>query len=144
MNPFNADALARVDAREAIDIARSSGADPVAFITGNSHMPPLRAFGNAELAWRADDTGDVWEAYSETFDRTLSDADVYVGCPDYDNAVYVVDLARFESADDDDTGDTLSSEWVAKRPVCGRCGQAFGWCDGATGGRHVYTPAVAS
>ena len=114
MNPTNAEALARVDAREAIDLARSSGHDPIVWLTGNAYMPPLRGFGHAESAWNADNTGDVWEAYAETFERELDAASVYLGSPDYDNALYVVDLARFEYVDEENqTGDTLQSEWVA-------------------------------
>lgn len=103
--------LARADAADAIQIARTEPG-PVTFITGNNFMPPLRAFGHAEHVWQNDDTqfGTDWETYFETFETALADANVYLDCPDYDNALYVVDLARFQPAEDPD-GDFLDGEW---------------------------------
>ena len=110
---------AREDAASAIEIARESD-DPVAFITGNSHMPPLRAFGRAEDFWAASHDVDAYmispyEVYVETFESTLEAANVIVECPEYDNALYVVDLDRWEY-DEDLDGPTLSSQWRAVEP----------------------------
>lgn len=105
------------DAADAIEIARVEPG-PVTFITGNSHMPPLRAFGHAEDVWQAvfehdatDQQWEAWETYAETFERTLEDASVYLACPDYDNALYVVDLARWQYRDEADDAETLTDEW---------------------------------
>lgn len=109
------------DADVAIERARTSRDDPIVFITPNSHMPPLRAFERAEDFWQASGGAlgneAVWEAYVESFERALGAANVYMAAPEYDNALYVVDLARFEHVDDedrDDEDDTLSGEW---RPI---------------------------
>lgn len=105
--------LARDDARDAIVIARESN-EPIAWITGNSYMPPLRAFGHAEYVYRADDDvdtqGELWEVYVEEFEITLANNDVYCACPDYDNALYVVDLRRWEYIENEN-GDMLSDDW---------------------------------
>lgn len=114
-----AERAAIADAQDAITIARES-TEPVCFITGNSYMPPLRAFGRAEDFWAASHEVDnymltPWEVYVETFDRTIDDASVLMECPEYDNALYVVDIARFEyigdERDDADIEDSLSADW---------------------------------
>lgn len=108
---------ATTDARSAIEAARTSD-EPVVFITGNSHMPPLRAYANAEDFWLADaECPDVpygpWQAYVESFEATLTEANVMLDAPDYDNSLYVVDLARFEY-DEEFEGDDLNDPW---RPI---------------------------
>jgi len=88
--------MAREDAQEAIAIARESK-EPVAWITGNSYMPPLRGFGRAEEVWQAefDEMHTfAFALYSEAFEYALNEASVALECPDYDNALYVVDIAR--------------------------------------------------
>jgi hypothetical protein len=97
-------------------IARESGDEPLVFITGNAYMPPLRAFDVSDLIWALEDPG-CWESYSEGVDRGLAEANVLMDTPEYDNALYVVDLARFEHIGDDDPipeDDSLSAEW---RPI---------------------------
>lgn len=105
-------ALAEADAAQAIEIARSS-TEPVEFITNNAYMPPLRGFGQAETVWASDsnDGGDLFTLYDEVFEKALEAANVYIGCPDYDNALYVVDMNRWEHIDDPDESETLSGEW---------------------------------
>lgn len=121
-----AETAAREDAEVAITIARESDTS-VAFITGNSYFPPLRAFGHAESFYQADsyaaDMAHPWEIYVEVFEDILENENVYLGCPDYDNALYVVDLRRWEYilrdegyADGgtpytDEDFPTLDSEW---------------------------------
>lgn len=107
--------LAREDADTAIAMARGhfwvTMADPIVWLTSNSYMPPLRGFGSAEMVWKADDTGELWEAYVEAFEQALEDANVYLGSPDYDNSLYVVDLRRWRYRDDADDVETLTYEW---------------------------------
>lgn len=99
---------------EIAPVARESGSEPITFITGNSHMPPLRAFGVSEEVWDLNDAR-LWEAYVEGLDERLQELQVEMACPEYDNALYVVDLARFEHVDEEDQdGDDLQSEWRPK------------------------------
>jgi hypothetical protein len=106
-------------ASEMVAAARNS-IDPVVFVTGNSYFPPLRWFEAAERVWQAeelqgDETGDAWAYLTELVESILTDSEVYLGCPDYDNALYVVDLRRFVYADNPDAetlSDDLSDEWV--------------------------------
>lgn len=141
MNDNDAAALATIDAAEAILIARASNDGPIEWITGNSYMPPLRAFGNAETVWQAPDAdNDLWTAYFETFEKLLDDASVYLGCPEYDNSLYVVDLLRWEFIDEPDLAETLTEEWQprdtqgSEKPpgwatpfrVCEDCGDSNG------------------
>lgn len=98
---------------EIAPIARESN-EPVTFITGNSFMPPLRDFGDSEQVWHLDELdpdAEVWSAYVERLEGTLEQQDVLLSAPDYDNALYVVDLARFEYVDADTDAETLSDEW---------------------------------
>lgn len=109
-----AESLAVQDSALAISIARDNPG-PITWITDNSYMPPLRAFGHAENVWREDyEQGfeGAWEAYVDTFEGALDIARVYLGCPDYDNALYVVDLTRWQWADNDNADD-LNDEWEA-------------------------------
>lgn len=114
-----AEESARKDAATAIEIARTgSPLEAVHFITGNSYMPPLRAFGRAEDFWQASHECEVfayspWEAYCETFQQALEDAKIYLGCLDYDNALYVVDTAVWEISEAglEGSAENLSDEW---------------------------------
>lgn len=99
--------LAEHDATDAIEIARCSH-EPVAFITDNAYFPALRGFGRAEMIWQADGLGDVWDAYVDTFEGALDAADVLLGSPDCDNALYVVDLRRWQPDDDDDEWEPIA------------------------------------
>lgn len=106
---------AREIADEMIAAARISGDDPIAWVTGNAFMPPLRSFSAAEAIWQAGFAGmvgtmDAWESLSDELERILGEEKVYLACPDYDNALYVVDMARFEYAESDD-GENLQDEW---------------------------------
>ena len=94
--------------------ARTSGPDPIAWVTGNSYMPPLRSFDAAEDVWQhpANDDGEAFAYLVEEIERLLSDANVALECPEYDNALYAVDLARFEFVEQcAPEADTLQDEW---------------------------------
>jgi hypothetical protein len=97
-------------ASDMVTTARNS-ADPVVFVTGNSYMPPLRSYPGAECVWQGDQDSDDWSYLTELVEDILQDSEVYLGCPDYDNALYVVDLRRFVYADNPDA-DSLSDEWA--------------------------------
>lgn len=99
-----------------IEDARGSGDSAVVFVTGNGYMPPLRSFSAAEQVWAATypgDTGGEWEFLAEEVERLLSDANVALDCPEYDNALYVVDLNRFYYVADDngDYTESLQDDW---------------------------------
>ena len=90
---------------------------PVVWVTGNSYMPPIRSFTDAERVYDADNNryGELLAWFAEMVEMRLSDANVLMECPDYDNALYVVDLTRYEY-DDSATGDDLNSEWKKRTP----------------------------
>jgi hypothetical protein len=94
-----------------IESARTSGDDPITWVTGNNYMPPLRSFALAERIWQdqADD-GESWELLVELTEQFVSKASVALECPDYDNALYAVDLRRFEYAESE-SGETLQDDW---------------------------------
>jgi len=116
------DADIRTAAREIADSiiqsARNSGNDPVAWVAPNSMMPPLRWFDAAERVHRdeANHDGEAFAHLVELIESHLSDADVALECPDCDNALYAVDLNRFEYVDEHERtrDETLQDEW---RPV---------------------------
>lgn len=115
--------IAREIADSVISDARNSGDDPIAWVTGNSYMPPLRSFDAAEDVWQhaANEDGEAFAWLTELIEGYLSDANVAMECPPWDNALYVVDLARFAYVDRDglalaeddgeDEGETLQDDW---------------------------------
>jgi hypothetical protein len=107
---------ARLLARDLIaPAARNSGDTAVVFITGNRYMPPLREVESCDVIYDAQDVDDmVWELFVEQLESQLDTEHVYMAQPEYDNALYVVDLKRFEHYDDEDDpgiGDMLNDEW---------------------------------
>lgn len=102
-------------ARQCIAAARGSGSDPIAWVTSNAMMPPLRWFDAAERIWQGTPPADctAWESLTERVESLLAEAGVALECPDYDNALYVVDLRRFEYVDEEDReqDETLQDEW---------------------------------
>lgn len=124
--------IAREIANSIISDARNSGPDPIAWITGNSMMPPLRSFDAAEDVWQhaANDDGEAFAWLTELIEGHLSDANVALECPEYDNALYAVDLARFEfvpqSAPDGD--EYLQDEW-SPIETCAVCGSPLSRTD---------------
>ena len=82
---------------------------PVIWVTGNRYMPPMRSFPSAEEVWDLDDA-DLWELFCETVESKLTEADVTMESPDYDNALYVVDLRRW-SYNENAEGDDLNDDW---------------------------------
>jgi hypothetical protein len=115
-------AYARQIADMIIVAARTSGPDPIAWVTSNAMMPPLRWFALAERVWQDEinDDGEAFAWLAELVESHLSDANVALECPDYDNALYAVDLARFEYVEDS-RGETLQDDWQL-RPACATCG----------------------
>lgn len=113
MNVDDAVRMAEDDAVAVIGYARDGGSNPIVWITGNSYMPPLRDVGQAEAVWQESyETPELWEAYTETFEEALSAADVYLDAPEWDNALYVVDLQRFEYVESDVIGADLQDDWA--------------------------------
>jgi hypothetical protein len=94
--------------------ARHSGSDPIVFVTGNSYMPPLRSFAAAEQVYQADEDGEDFGRLQELVEARLAEADVALECPEYDNALYAVDLGRFEYVDDPGDHETLQQDWQPK------------------------------
>jgi hypothetical protein len=107
-------------ARSITASARASDC-PVAWVTGNSYLPPLRSFTDADRVWHADNgvhSADefagpaVWEELASTVHRLLDEAGVYLGSPDYDNALYAVDLRRWRYASDEEgMSDDLNDDY---------------------------------
>lgn len=101
----------------ATEVADSVAADarasdgPVVFVTGNSYMPPWRSFPAIETVWQADDSGDDYEALVEAVERALEERQVYIDCPEWDNAIYAVDLRRWKYRESEEEAETLSGEW---------------------------------
>lgn len=98
-----------IEVADAITQAARTETGPVVWITGNSYVPPLRSVTQAEYVWNAanNDDGELWAWFAEMVEGTLSDNMVALECPDYDNALYAVDLQRWEYRD---------------YPVCRGCG----------------------
>lgn len=103
------------DIHAAVDLVRGAGKyDPIVWLTGNSYMPPLRGWGRAEEVWQADDSGELWEEYAERWEEGVENNNIYVGCPDWDNALYGVDLTYWEYVDGSEDAETLGEEWARR------------------------------
>ena len=113
------DALIRAAARDIADSiiadARNSGDDPVVWVTGNRYMPPMRSFSQAEEVYDdpRDGDGEKFAWLVELVEGMLSEADVALECPDWDNALYAVDLARFKYREDE-SGESLQDDWIPR------------------------------
>lgn len=85
---------------------------PVVWLTGNSYVPAFRSFDMAERVWNAEnnDDGELFEFLVELVEDRLRDADVAMESPDYDNALYAVDLKRWQYVEDP-MGDDINDEW---------------------------------
>jgi hypothetical protein len=113
---------ARQIADSIIVAARTSGPDPIAWVTGNAMMPPLRSFTLAERIWQDDIFTNrdepAWELLTDLVESHLDIARVALECPEWDNALYAVDLTRFEHVvQTAPEADALQTEW---RPVTGK------------------------
>lgn len=107
-------AAAESIAANMIAVARDSGTEPIAFVTGNSYLPAIRSYSEAEAIWQ-DDSADP-ESLSwllETINELLEDANVALEAPEDDNSLYVVDLTRFEYVDGSEDAYNLSDQWQA-------------------------------
>lgn len=122
--------LARTVADNIISEARTLHG-PVVWITGNSYMPPLRSMPEAELVYQSEDD-DAWPLFVELVDDHLAAADVALECPEWDNALYAVDLKRWQYKDTDQPyeswdGPELGDEWEPRDD-----GDGIGWNDHLT------------
>lgn len=114
--------IARLTARDVIAPVARESENPVVWLTGNSMMPPIRELTSGHIIWELDATNSdlcLFSSFMETLDNCLVDERVYMAAPDYDNALYVVDLTRWQHRDNemDETGnvtfeaDSLDAEW---------------------------------
>lgn len=103
---------AREIADEIISAARGSGDDPIAWVTGSSYMPPLRSFAAAERVYQDEinNNGEAFALLMEQLGSYLVDAAIVLECPEWDNALYAVDTARFSYVESS-SGETLQDEW---------------------------------
>ena len=110
------DTAAEQIADEITRAARGSGTDPVAWVTGNAFMPPLRSFAAAERVWQDSADGEDFDHMAGRVDALLAEREVALECPEYDNALYAVDLRRFEYVDDPGDHETLQQDWQPRQP----------------------------
>ena len=119
--PDQAEAAAAEIAAEITTAARGSGSDPITWVTGNAYMPPLRSFPAAEAVYQDDEDGEDFAYLAELVEAKLAEADVALECPEWDNALYAVDLQRFEYVDDPGDHETLQQDWQPKADCCSDC-----------------------
>jgi hypothetical protein len=98
-----------------VEIARTEPG-PIVWVTGNSYMPPLRSFSEAERVYQAENNrdGSLFDWFAELVEDELALRHVIMESPEYDNALYVVDVARWQYKSDEDialAGDYLGDEW---------------------------------
>lgn len=86
---------------------------PVVWLMGNAYLPPARSFPEFEYFWNHPDNEDgvLAEAFWFAVTARVADADVELFTPEYDNAIYGVNLARWEYVDSDEAFDDLNDEW---------------------------------
>lgn len=100
---------------EIAPVAKDSGDVAIEWLTGNSYVPPLRSLDACERVWQIDGdapgTLDLWGVMVEAITSRLIELRVEMAAPEYDNALYVVDLERFEYDEDADNGEDLASGW---------------------------------
>lgn len=121
----------RLLGREVAEFVRADGRnEPIVWLTGNSMFPPLRSYTAAERVFTLRDE-IAWEQFCEGFDKALDDAQVFCTCPEYDNALYAVDMLVWERVEDA-KGDDLADEWKRIAPANDESiGELGGWDDDA-------------
>lgn len=104
--------LAATQLAESIEKDVRSVHGPVVWQTGNNYFPPIRSFPVAEDVYQADVRGALWEVFTEALERELNNRDILLECPDYDNALYGVDLRRWRRTEwVSGAVDDLNDEW---------------------------------
>jgi hypothetical protein len=97
-----------------VRLARESGDDPIAWVTGSQYMPPIRSIAAAEEWYQKDQEGTPYEGmfgyFCEEVEQVLETENVLMASPDTDNALYAVDMQRWQHAGNDDA-ETLQGEW---------------------------------
>lgn len=90
---------------------------PVVWLTGNQYMPPARSFPEFEAVWQHELNGDgeATDVMWEEVKRLLEEAEVETFVPDWDNAIYAVDLKRWEHVDSDEDFDNVNDEWQRRQ-----------------------------
>lgn len=120
LGPGKVRGLARKVARLIAEDARNLHG-PVVWITGNSMLPPMREILDAERVYQAENNrdGELFEWFGEMVRDNLAAQDVALECPDYDNALYAVDLRRWQyredGPEDPDSAD-INDEWEPRDP----------------------------
>lgn len=98
--------------------ARTDHGPPVVWLTGNNYMPPLRSFPPAERVYQADNNrdGELFAWFAELVEARVAEANVMMECPEYDNALYAVDLSRWQHKETGDFYETwdINDEWEPK------------------------------
>lgn len=111
----NLEQLGSLIAKDVIAPTARDSATPVVFITGNSYMPPIRDLEDVEAIWQADTNGEYFAILVEAIESRLAMEMVYLAQPEYDNALYVVDLKRWQfkelSQDECNDIDDINDEW---------------------------------
>lgn len=107
---------AREDAARVIEAVRASGKDsPIIWLTSNAYFPPLREIGSADKFYSGSfwNPSQAWEVYVETFNSEVERANVLVDAPEWDNALYGVDLTiwRYREDIEEEDCDELGQEW---------------------------------
>lgn len=103
---------AKLIARDVIAPVARESKTPVAELTGNSYMPPIRSLSDVETIYQADENGDVWEIFYEALEHALDEEGIKMGCPDYDNALYVVDTRRWAISTGVQQNDSDPNQWL--------------------------------
>ena len=102
-----------------IETARSSDR-PIAWLTGNSYFPAFRSFTEAEHVWDAQYyvEAEIFPFLVEEVERHLDKAEVLMAQPDYDNALFAVDMKRWTCTFADyPCVDDMNDEWESIEEV---------------------------
>jgi len=101
---------------------RGSGDEPIVWLTSNRYYPAIRDLDKMDDIYKetSRDCGhvfqamsnNIWMALIEQINRELDQAHILMDGPEWDNALYGVDLTRFTRIDDPDQAETMSDEWV--------------------------------
>lgn len=99
-------------ARSIIRDARAS-TTPVVWVTSNRYVPPMRDFNAAEYVNDAENNsdGELFAFLVELVEDELGMAEVTLEAPEWDNALYAVDLKRWQFREDAADAEDLNDEW---------------------------------
>lgn len=116
---YDIDQYAGLVVRDVIAPVARESEHPIEWLTSNRYMPAIRDLDRMDDFYTAIEDGhvfakmahDVWVMLVEAIESECEKQQIFMASPEWDNALYVVDLKRWELSENED-GDNMNDDWV--------------------------------